>query len=224
MKKPRYYNSAGREVSSRDATDAAGMLKNSYSMRVPLHLADQARHGGSTRDDDGVTGAGERGQLGAREGAPCTLNGYAGVLRKLRDGSFYCDIGKAADSATITDGRSNDVMSLHRPGYRMAVVQDRKQLLDAYDAYEKRACNSWRLRDGVRLCSACSGPGIDDEDGSVCDECSGDGVVDNSSYDSAKQLTADNTQVKHRNDGATLDRDKAYAEYDEQLRRVYLAK
>ena len=44
----------------------------------------------------------------------------------------------------ITNGRSVDPLALHRPGFRVPVVNDRRAVRDAYQHYETELCNRWR--------------------------------------------------------------------------------
>jgi hypothetical protein len=68
-------------------------------------LVNAWRHPPGVRDDDPITGAGEKGGfLGKqREGSPCTRDGWPGVLRRGKDGEFFCDISAKTDAALIED-------------------------------------------------------------------------------------------------------------------------
>jgi hypothetical protein len=81
--------------------------------------------------DDSVTGAGERGSTGylgvQREGTPCTKDGWPGVLRRDKNGNFYCDIGRT-DAKPTAD-------RMHDHQQRMAAL---------YDAIEAEQRNAWR--------------------------------------------------------------------------------
>jgi hypothetical protein len=48
---------------------------------------------------------GERGTVAAKEGRPCTRNGFPGVLRRGSDGEMYCDISKSAGRNDAADAR-----------------------------------------------------------------------------------------------------------------------
>jgi hypothetical protein len=82
-----------------------------------------------------------------------------------------------ADSTNnrITDGRTTDPLALHRPGFRVPIVNDRKAVRDAYQHYETSLVNRYRVGDGVQ-CPTCFGSG-EDEDGGDCDACEGSGVM-----------------------------------------------
>ena len=43
----------------------------------------------------------------------------------------------------FTDGRTTDPTALNRPGYRIPVVQDRRAVHDAYEAYEADLTNAY---------------------------------------------------------------------------------
>jgi hypothetical protein len=42
MKRSRYFDSRGREVDAQDATDARGVLRSGFSLRVPMSARDSA--------------------------------------------------------------------------------------------------------------------------------------------------------------------------------------
>jgi hypothetical protein len=76
----------------------------------------------------------------------------------------------------FTDGRTTDATALHRPGFRVPVVQDRTKVRDAYAADAVYLRNRYKCGDGERLCDDCGGEGYD-QDGNVCDTCHGKGVM-----------------------------------------------
>jgi hypothetical protein len=69
----------------------------------------------------------------------------------LRDGFSMRIRMQVRDSANslgteplITNGRSLDPLGLHRPGFRVPVVNDRRAVRNAYQHYETELCNRWR--------------------------------------------------------------------------------
>jgi hypothetical protein len=116
--------------------------------------------------DPTITGIGERGSIGQREGDLCTRNGYAGVLRKGDDGQWYCDIIKSAgrrDGAPMRvcpdcagsghDEDGDECEACNGTGYQAepdAIVARRESdsagdaRRMAYDSYEKSLCAAWR--------------------------------------------------------------------------------
>lgn len=56
---------------------------------------------------DPVTGFGEQGMHGSREGDPCTRNGWPGTLRRGPHGSLFCDINRQ-DAAPDEDLDSDE--------------------------------------------------------------------------------------------------------------------
>jgi hypothetical protein len=72
----------------------------------------------------------------------------------LRDGKSVRVSMQARDAAMlrhvnsrprITDGRSNDPMALHRPGFRVPAMNDRRSVVrDAYETYERELCSRWQ--------------------------------------------------------------------------------
>jgi hypothetical protein len=69
----------------------------------------------------------------------------------------------------ITDGTDNP-LGLHKPGFRIPVVNDRRAVRDAYAKYETSLVNAYRVNDGETQCPDCDGEGKDD-DGDVCETC-----------------------------------------------------
>src|SRR3984957_11618573 len=81
----------------------------------------------------------------------------------------------AAAKPLITDGSDNP-LGLHRPGFRVPVVNDRRKVVDAYAKYETSLVNAYRVGDGEAQCPDCDGSGAD-EDGDTCATCHGRGTV-----------------------------------------------
>ena len=114
----------------------------------------------------------------------------------------------------ITDGRTDDPMALHRPGFRVPVVNDRRAVRDAYAKYETRLVNAYRVGDG-KTCPDCGGYGEDD-DGEPCATCHGRGTVSASERGTGKGFG--NGNEGQRSDGSrSVTRDQAYRDYDQAL-------
>ena len=160
--KHRYFDTrTGDEVEENVAT-RDGVLKNSYSMRIPTMFRDAAT--GSTRGD--------------QPGDLCTIDGWPGRLRMV-SGKLQCVSSKSQDaSPLITDGYGDSGLALQRPGYRLRTDSDgaRQRLADAYDRAERVQNHSYKLHDGESLCPDCSGLG-EDADGFPCETCHGSGVM-----------------------------------------------
>jgi hypothetical protein len=110
----------------------------------------------------------------------------------------------------ITDGRSDDPMALHRPGFRIPVVNDRREVVDAYQHYETSLVNAYRVSDGEAQCPDCDGSGEDD-DGEICATCHGRGTM------SARERSTGEGfgNEGHRSeDSRSVTRDQAYKDYD----------
>jgi hypothetical protein len=110
----------------------------------------------------------------------------------------------------ITDGRTDDPMALHRPGFRIPVVNDRRAVRDAYAKYETGLVNAYRVSDGEAQCPDCDGSGEDD-DGETCATCHGRGTV------SARERSTGEGfgNEGHRSeDSRSVTRDQAYKDYD----------
>ena len=140
----------------------------------------------------------------------------------LRDGKSVRVSMQARDAAMsrhrgrVTDGRSNDPMSLHRPGFRVPVVNDRRAVRDAYSQYETGLVNAYRVGDGTQ-CPTCFGSGkINGED---CDDCDSSGVMPerkSTSKGGGKGFGGGNEG--HRSeDSRSVTRDQAYRDYDQAL-------
>lgn len=186
-RRARYFDSGGREISEHDALDG-NVLRSGISLRVPMWMADAARR---------------------QPGDACvTEYGHEGRLRQ-NSGQLTC--------VQITDGRSNDPMALHRPGFRIPTVNDRRAVHDAYTKADKQAGNRWKCQDNETLCSDCDGEGYD-EDGNECKTCHGEGVVkDKSGFGS----TNEGGYKGGSSDGRTVDRDQAYRDYDADLANAW---
>jgi hypothetical protein len=107
----------------------------------------------------------------------------------------------------ITDGRTTDPMALHRPGFRIPVVNDRRAVRDAYAKYETALVNAYRIGDG-KTCPDCGGDG---EDGEICATCHGRGTVSARERSTGKGFGNEG----HRSeDSRSVTRDQAYKDYD----------
>jgi hypothetical protein len=140
---------------SDDDFDEHGVLRDGHAMRVPTMMRD----------------AGPR---GAASGDLCTIDGREGRLRNIK-GELVCVPLRKSDAARITDGRTSDPLALHRPGYRVPVVNDRRAVNDAYAKYETELCNRYKANDDETLCPQCGGEGY--IGGDVCDRCNGEGII-----------------------------------------------
>ena len=158
--KHRYFDTrTGDEVEENVAT-RDGVLKNSYSMRIPTMFRDAAT--GSPRRP-------------ARR--PLHDRRLAGRLRMV-SGKLQCVSSKSQDaSPLITDGYGDSGLALQRPGYRLRTDDGaRQRLADAYDRAERVQNYSYKLHDGESHCPDCTGLGEDD-DGFPCETCHGSGVM-----------------------------------------------
>jgi hypothetical protein len=137
----------------------------------------------------------------------------SGVLRSgfsLRVPTMMRDAALSGTRNRITDGRSEDPMALHRPGFRIPVVNDRRAVRDAYAKYETSLVNAYRIGDGEAQCPDCDGSGEDD-DGEICATCHGRGTV------SARERSTGEGfgNEGHRSeDSRSVTRDQAYKDYD----------
>ena len=191
-----------------DVFDEDGVLKDGKSLRVPLTMRD----------------AGPRGQ---QPGDLCTRNGWPGTLKRGSDGELFCDIGRKVDGLQITDGRTDDKMSLHRPGFRLPIVHDRRAVRDAYQRYETGLVNAYRVNDGEVQCPDCDGSGRD-ENSAACETCGGDGTVP-ADYKRTAGAIFGRTQTAHEGlpaDSAMLQSHsirmaKLHDAYDEELRNAW---
>jgi hypothetical protein len=231
MKKAKYFDKHGTEVSDDDASDGDGVLRDGFSVRVPMTMRDAMR----MRDADvGATGAGEHGPIGQRPGDQCTRNGFPGTLRRGADGELFCDIGRKDALPQITDGhRPVNPAAGMRPGWRMLTVEDRSRVHAAYDRYNTSVSNAYKICDGEIQCAECFGSG-QGPDGDDCDACEGSGVMpdptnagaggtlfgsrNEGGEDDDPDPTSDSRKVmdQHRK---TMDR--AYSSYDNDLANAW---
>lgn len=84
--------------------------------------------------DPDITGQGERGQQGSREGDPCMVDGRPGTLRMGADG-LYCEI----DDEELDD--AHDGRSVQQ---RMQDHQER--MSDVYAAHDAKISQAWRRK------------------------------------------------------------------------------
>ena len=142
------------------------------------------------------TGAGSHGPLGARPGQPCTKNGWKGTLKRAADGSLYCDIGAHDAQPQFNDG-SNDATSGNRPGWRVPVVNDRRAVRDAYQKYDVRMANMYRLHDGEISCPDCDGSGIASEAAVPAKPVQATASLEPTTYENSPDEVVANTAADH---------------------------
>ena len=210
MKKTKYFDKRGSEITADAALDRHGALRNGFSMRVPTTMRD-ADHG-----------AGSHGPRGEVEGDICMTN-------DRREGRLNADLVcmplKSRDAKLlITDGRTTDPLALQRPGFRIPVVNDRRAVRDAYAAYETSLVNRYRVGDGVQ-CAECFGSG-EDEDGEDCDACNGSGVMPDRGKGFGSSNEGGYDTPDPASDSRTLDQhrqvmDRLYAERDAELQNAW---
>jgi hypothetical protein len=105
-----------------------------------------------------------------------------GVLRDghsirvtLHDAAMSRSGTRQQQQPLITDGRSNDAMAMHRPGFRIRTGDTRQPVRDAYADYQTGLVNAYRVKDGEVQCPHCMGSGeINGED---CLDCDGSGIM-----------------------------------------------
>jgi hypothetical protein len=158
------------------------ILKDKGRVRISLQMRDALARGDVPL---WPTGQGERGQRGEAVGDRCTIDGKEGRLRRV-DGQMQCVANQSQDArpafvrkpVAFVDGNGNplDLTAGNRPGYRISTSDARQKVMDAYAKADRRASNTWKVRDGQSLCEDCDGEGYD-EDGNVCETCNGDGVM-----------------------------------------------
>jgi hypothetical protein len=106
-------------------------------------LKDKGRVRISMSMRDAVVGTGSHGPRGEADGDLCTIDGREGRLRNV-NGELQCVPLKSQDAKPqFTDGRTTDPTALNRPGYRIPIVQDRRAVHDAYEAYETDLTNAY---------------------------------------------------------------------------------
>jgi hypothetical protein len=84
--------------------------------------------------DPSITGAGEHGQQGSREGDPCMRDGLAGVLRMGAAG-LYCDIGDD-EPDDASDNRS----------VQQIIRDHQERMSDVYAAHDAEISQAWRRK------------------------------------------------------------------------------
>ena len=159
---------------------------------------------------------------GGREIAEHDALDSSGVLRSgfslrvptmLRDAALS-GTRQVVGNNRITDGTDNP-LGLHRPGFRIPVVNDRRAVRDAYQSYETSLVNAYRVSDGEAQCPDCDGGGEDD-DGDTCATCHGRGSVSASERSTGDGFGSGNEG--HRSeDSRSVTRDQAYRDYDQAL-------
>jgi hypothetical protein len=99
------------------------------------------------------TGFGEQGMRGAKEGDPCTENGFSGTLRRDADGQLHCDITRSDQRMDSEweeeeeDDDGNDYAEARRADSRSIerIAQDhRRNMQRIYDAHARELENAWR--------------------------------------------------------------------------------
>jgi hypothetical protein len=156
--------------------------------------------------------------------------------RSVRVSLTMRDSAMSRQANRITDGRTSDPLALHRPGFRVPVVNDRRATRDAYQQYETGLANRYKVGDGEVQCPHCFGSGeINGED---CDDCDGTGLMaepdagstsrgsGGSSYGSGNGFGSSDPDPAsdHRTVDARLRRaavDQAYQSYDADLAQAY---
>lgn len=81
---------------------------------------------------DPITGAGSHDLIGQREGDLCTLNGFAGRMRRGQDGKLTCVVDDHDASADVVPKATSDASEAR-------AIKDA-----AYDAAEEYQRNAWR--------------------------------------------------------------------------------
>ena len=218
MKKTKYFDKHGTEVSDDDAFDRHGALRNGFAMRVPTTMRD-ADHG-----------AGSHGPRGEVVGDVCmTDDKRQGRLRKV-NGELVCVPLKSQDAKpAFTDGHNLvDPAAGLKPGWRVPVVNDRRAVTDTYRRVELGQTKAYRIGDKTQ-CAECFGSG-EDEDGEDCDACSGTGIMSERSSATSKGFGSSNEggydTPDPASDSRTLDQhrqviDQLYAERDAELQNAW---
>lgn len=224
----------------RDDTFDEDVLQDGQRMRVPMMLRDgtinprltamQRAVARDTPENFGSTNEPHRtrsssSSRGQQPGDQCTINGNDGRLRRI-NGKLVCVPVKSQDAKPLfVDGSFNLINpdGGNRPGFRIPISDSgnagRARVADAYDRYETRLINNYKLKDGDVICNNCDGTGVDD-DGGECPFCNGTGTVE-AGYENDPDEAAANTETHHegldhrRADARTVQ--DAYATYDAEL-------
>jgi hypothetical protein len=162
-----------------------------------------------THDDDAFD---ERGIL--RDGRSVR------VSMQMRDAAMTRHTGQRQQTSSknrITDGTGNP-LGLHRPGWRIPTVQDRRATRDALQRYETQISNRFKCGDGERLCDDCDGEGF--VDGIVCDACGSDGVLPEDERGTCAKSNFGSTNEGARSDSA-MTREQLYDAYDRELGEMW---
>lgn len=189
------------------------ILKDGERLRVSMTMRDALR------------GTGSRGPRGQAPGDICTVNGSEGRLRNVK-GDLVCVPLKSQDAKPqFTDGRTTDALALHRPGYRIPVVQDRRAVHDAYRRVELGQSKAYRIGDSSQ-CAECFGSG-EDEDGEACSACNGTGIMPNAKTQtpglrgSAAPIPDPASDSLTTLDQHRQNMDRLYAEHDAELSNAW---
>ena len=130
------------------------------------------------------------------------------VPTMLRDAALS---GTRQANNRITDGTDNS-LGLHKPGFRVPVVNDRRAVRDAYAKYETGLVNAFRVGDGEKQCPDCDGDGKDD-DGETCATCHGWRTESARERSTGKGFGSGNEGYRSE-DNRSVTRDQAYKDYD----------
>jgi hypothetical protein len=180
-----------------DAFDENGMLRDGKSFRVPMRVR------------DALAGTGSRGPRGEVVGDQCDINGVEGRVPL-----------KSSDALPqFTDGHTTDQLAMHRPGFRVPTVQDRRAVTDAYRRVELGQAKAYRLGDSTQ-CSECFGSG-EDENGEDCDACEGSGIMPDGDDDTSDPAS-DRRTVDAKDHRANMDR--LYRQHDVELSNAWRRK
>jgi hypothetical protein len=193
-----------------DAFDENGMLKDGRSVRIPMRMR------------DALAGTGSHGPRGEQPGDLCTIDGREGTLRMV-NGELQCVPLKSQDAKPqFTDGHTTDQLALHRPGFRIPIVNDRRAVTDAYRRVELGQTKAYRLGDSTQ-CSECFGSG-EDEDGADCEACEGTGVMpdgDNEGGYDTPDPASDSRTLDQLGQDHRQKMDRLYLERDAELANAW---